>query len=75
MAVWLGKETLDGKQRTSRLKTILRRVEEHVEDPRKQDAALKAEADAMRGQMWAEAAERERLWRRPWGRKRTGAPP
>ena len=50
-----------GEQRTSRLKKILQRVEEHVEDWRKQDAALKAEADAMRGQMWAEAAERERL--------------
>ena len=50
-----------GEQRTSRLKRILQRVEEHVEDWRKQDAVLKAEADAMRGQMWAEAAERERL--------------
>ena len=42
-----------GEQRTSRLKRILQRVEEHVEDWRKQDAVLKAEADAMRGQMWA----------------------
>ena len=50
-----------GKQRTSRLKRILQRVEEHVEYWRKRDAALKAEADVMRGQMWAEAAERERL--------------
>ena len=50
-----------GEQRTSRLKRILQRVEEHVEDWRKRDAALKAEADAMRDQMWAEAAERERL--------------
>ena len=50
-----------GEQRTSRLKRILQRVEEHVEDWRKRDAALKAEADVMRGQMWAEAAERERL--------------
>ncbi len=50
-----------GKQRTSRLKRILQLVEEHVEDWRKRDAALKAEADDMRGQMWAEAAERERL--------------
>jgi hypothetical protein len=50
-----------GEQRTSRLKRILQRVEEHVEDWRKRDAALSAEADAMRGQMWAEAAERERL--------------
>ena len=52
---------MDGEQRTSRLKRILQRVEEHVEDWRKRDAALKAEADAMRDQMWAEAAERERL--------------
>jgi hypothetical protein len=50
-----------GEQRTSRLKRILQRVEEHVEDWRKRDATLKAEADAMRDQMWAEAAERERL--------------
>jgi hypothetical protein len=50
-----------GEQRTSRLKRILQRVEEHVEDWRKRDAALKAEADDMRDQMWAEAAERERL--------------
>jgi peptidoglycan hydrolase CwlO-like protein len=50
-----------GEQRTSRLKRILQRVEEHVEDWRKRDAALKAEADVMRDQMWAEAAERERL--------------
>ena len=32
-----------------------------MEDWRKRDATLKAEADAMRDQMWAEAAERERL--------------
>ena len=32
-----------------------------MEDWRKRDAALKEEADVMRGQMWAEAAERERL--------------
>ena len=38
-----------GEQRTSRLKRILHRVEEHVEDWRKRDAALKAEADDMRG--------------------------
>jgi chromosome segregation ATPase len=50
-----------GEQRISRLKRILQRVEEHVEDWRKRDADLKAEADAMRDQMWAEAAERERL--------------
>jgi ATP phosphoribosyltransferase len=47
-----------GEQRTSRLKRILQRVEEHVEDWRKRDAALKAEADDMRDQMWAEEARR-----------------
>src|SRR4028119_484994 len=47
-----------GEQRTSRLERILQRVEEHVENWRKQDAALKAEADASRSQLWAEAAER-----------------
>ena len=50
-----------GEQRTSRIRRILQRVEEHVEEWRKQDAALKAEADASRSQLWAEAAERERL--------------
>ena len=64
-----------GEQRTSRLKRILQRVEDHVEDWRKRDATLKAEADAMRDQMWAEAAERERLLAEAWSRKRTGAPP
>jgi hypothetical protein len=64
-----------GEQRTSRLKRILQRVEEHVEDWRKRDAALKAEADVMRGQMWAEAAERERLLAEAMSRKRTGTTP
>ena len=50
-----------GEPRTSRLKRILQRVEEHVEDWRKRDSALQAEADAGRSQLWAEAAERERL--------------
>ena len=50
-----------GEQRTSRIKRILQRIEEHVEEWRKQDAALKAEADASRDRLWAEAAERERL--------------
>lgn len=50
-----------GEQRTSRIKKILQRVEEHVEEWRKRDAAHAAEADAFRGLMWAEAAERERL--------------
>ena len=50
-----------GERRTSTMERILQRVEEHVENWRKQDAALKAEADASRSQLWAEAAERERL--------------
>ena|SRR5918993_3659829 len=50
-----------GEQRTSRIRRILQRIEEHVEEWRKQDAALKAEANASRDQLWAEAAERERL--------------
>ena len=50
-----------GEQRTSRIKRILQRVEEHVEEWRQRDAAHAAEADAFRGVLWAEAAERERL--------------
>jgi hypothetical protein len=50
-----------GDQRTSRIKRILQRVEEHVEEWRQRDAAHAAEADAFRGMLWAEAAERERL--------------
>ena len=50
-----------GQQRTSRIKRILQRVEEHVEEWRQRDAAHAAEADAFRGMLWAEAAERERL--------------
>ncbi len=50
-----------GEQRTSRIRRILQRIEEHVEEWRTQDAALKAEADASRDRLWAEAAERERL--------------
>ncbi len=33
-----------GERRTSRIQRILQRIEEHVEEWRKQDAALKAEA-------------------------------
>jgi hypothetical protein len=50
-----------GEQRTSRIERILQRVEEHVEEWRRRDAARHAEADAFRGILWAEAAERERL--------------
>ena len=43
------------EQRTSRIKRILQRVEEHVEEWRKRDAAHAADADAFRGLLWAEA--------------------
>ena len=45
----------------SAIERVLHRIEEHLEDWRKRDAALQAEADASRGRLWAEAAERERL--------------
>jgi hypothetical protein len=50
-----------GKHRVSAIERILNRIEEHVEDWRKRESALQAEADASRGRLWAEAAERERL--------------
>ena len=46
---------------TSAIERVLHRIEEHLEDWRKRDAALQAEADASRNRLWAEAAERERL--------------
>ncbi|CAA9464370.1 MAG: hypothetical protein AVDCRST_MAG58-3080 [uncultured Rubrobacteraceae bacterium] len=50
-----------GEHRGSPIERILHRIEERVEDWRKRDAALQAEADASRSRLWAEAAERERL--------------
>ena len=46
---------------TSAIERVLHRIEEHLEDWRKRDAALQAEADASRSRLWAEAAERQRL--------------
>ena len=60
-----------GERRTSPIERILHRIEEHVENWRKQDAALKAEADAIRSQLWAEAAERERLLAEAVGKEET----
>ena len=45
----------------SAIERVLHRIEEYLEDWRKRDAALQAEADASRNRLWAEAAERERL--------------
>jgi hypothetical protein len=50
-----------GEHRTSAIERMLHRIEEHVEDWRKRDTALQAEADASRSRLWDEAAERERL--------------
>lgn len=50
-----------GERRTSTMERILQRIEEHVESWRQRDATRNAEADAIRSQLWAEAAERERL--------------
>ena len=50
-----------GEQSGSAIERILNRIEEHIEDWRKRDSALQAEADASRSGLWDEAAERERL--------------
>jgi hypothetical protein len=50
-----------GERRTSVMERILQKIEEHVEEWRRRDADLQAEADASRSRLWAEAAERERL--------------
>ena len=50
-----------GEQHPSAIERILQRIEEHIEDWRRRDSALQAEADASRSRLWAEAAERERL--------------
>ena len=50
-----------GERRESMIERVVHRVEEHIEEWRKRDAAREAEADAHRDQLWAEAAERERM--------------
>jgi hypothetical protein len=50
-----------GEQRASMIERIVQRVEEHIEEWRRRDAARHAEADANRDQLWAAAAERERM--------------
>ena len=50
-----------GEQGGSAIERILNRIEEHIEDWRRRDSALQAEADASRSRLWDEAAERERL--------------
>jgi hypothetical protein len=55
------KEVGMGEHRTSMIERIVNRVEEHIEEWRKRDAARHAEAEAHRDQLWAAAAERERM--------------
>jgi len=50
-----------GEQRTSMIERVVHRVEEHIEEWRRRDAARHAEANANRDQLWAAAAERERM--------------
>jgi hypothetical protein len=50
-----------GEQRASMIERIVQRVEGHIEEWRRRDAARAAEADANRDQLWAAAAERERM--------------
>ncbi len=50
-----------GEHRVSMIERVVNRIEEHIEDWRRRDAARAAEAEANRDQLWAAAAERERL--------------
>ena len=50
-----------GERRQSMIERVVRRVEEHIEEWRKRDAARAAEAETNRDQLWAAAAERERM--------------
>ncbi len=50
-----------GERRQSMIERVVHRVEEHIEEWRKRDAARAAEAEANRDQLWAAAAERERM--------------
>src|SRR3712207_6493169 len=48
------------ERRTSMIERMVHRIEEHIEEWRRQGAARAAEAEANRDQLWAAAAERER---------------
>ena len=51
------------------IERIRNRIEEHVEEWRREDAARHAEVEAIREQLWAEAAERERLLAKAIGKE------
>jgi hypothetical protein len=50
-----------GGKRVSTIEKILHRVEDHIEEWRRQDQARQAEAEADRDKLWAEAKEREEM--------------
>ena len=50
-----------GGKRVSTIEKILHRVEDHIEEWRRQDQTRQAEAEADRDKLWAEAKEREKL--------------
>jgi hypothetical protein len=56
-------------QRGSTIERIVHRIEEHVEEWRRQDAARHAEVEAIRERLWAEAAEREKLLAKAIGKE------
>jgi hypothetical protein len=63
-----------GKRRESMIERVVHRVEEHIEEWRKRDATLAAEAEANRDQLWAAAAEREKLLAEIIGEEETHRP-
>ncbi len=60
-----------GERRTSMIERMVHRVEEHIEVWRKRDASRHAEAEANRDQLWAAAAERERMLAEIIGKEET----
>src|SRR5918994_4869505 len=58
-------------QRGATIERIRHRIEEHVEEWRRQDAARHAEVEAIRERLWAEAAEREKLLAKAIGEEET----
>ncbi len=50
-----------GERRTSMIERILHRIEDHVEEWRRQDSVRKTEAETHRQELWAEAAQRQEL--------------
>lgn len=50
-----------GERRTSMIERVLHRIEDHVEEWRNQDRNRKAEAEAHRQELWAEANQRQKL--------------